>query len=167
MKIEVGEHGALELRDVFNLLTLRIDDETLSIVMRDGGFEFRYGRKVYFARGSVIHEAYPGGRKLAADSSAVLLSISEDLAVMKRNTEIAANISLEDLEIRGRTLYPWLQHRKLYPWLQHRKDIAQRLLASAGEPQDDGVINALHELFDYDQAQLRELLGLMEIGDTI
>jgi len=163
MKICTGENGGIELRDVFNPLTLRIDDEKLNIAMRDRGFEFRYGGKVYFARGSVIHEAYPGGKNLAAEKPLELhldppttVGDFSELAAMKRNIEIAANISLEDLEIRGRALYPWLQHRK---------DVAQRWLNT--EANDAKQVDALHELFEYDQAQLRELLGLLEIGDMI
>ena len=149
MKISTGENGGIELRDVFNPLTLRIDDEKLSIAMRDRGFEFRYGGKDYFAKGSVIKQ-FPSGRTIKFSA------IDEDLMIIKRNVEIAANMDLDiyyDLcMLVGKVL-------------KHRKDVARRWLNT--EANDAKQVDALHELFEYDQAQLRELLGLLEIGDMI
>ena len=51
MKITVNEEQQLELRKMFNEITLVTEDgERLSICMRDSGFEFEYEGEKYFAK---------------------------------------------------------------------------------------------------------------------
>ena len=51
MKIEIGEDGAIELREVYNGIRLISNDgETFVICMRDSGFEFLYNGNWYEAK---------------------------------------------------------------------------------------------------------------------
>ena len=51
MKITVNENRTIQLEEVFNDLFLKTaSGETLSICMRDSGFEFSYQGNPYFAK---------------------------------------------------------------------------------------------------------------------
>lgn len=51
MKLSVTEEFGIQLEEVFNGITLKNDSgETMSICMRDSGFEFSYQGKWYFAK---------------------------------------------------------------------------------------------------------------------
>ena len=51
MKVTTTEENAIQLEEVFNAITLKTaDGEVMSICMRDGGFEFCYQGKWYFAK---------------------------------------------------------------------------------------------------------------------
>jgi hypothetical protein len=51
MRVEVGENGQIELKEVYDGITLISDSgEKLHIGMRDSGFEFNYGNKLYSAK---------------------------------------------------------------------------------------------------------------------
>lgn len=51
MKITVTEDLGIQLEEVFNGLTLKTESgETMSICMRDSGFEFKYQGEWYFAK---------------------------------------------------------------------------------------------------------------------
>lgn len=51
MEITISENGNLQLGKVFNGVTLKTQDgETMSICMRDSGFEFNYQGDWYFAK---------------------------------------------------------------------------------------------------------------------
>jgi hypothetical protein len=51
MKLSVTEQFGIQLEEVFNRITLKNDSgETMSICMRDSGFEFNYQGEWYFAK---------------------------------------------------------------------------------------------------------------------
>jgi len=51
MKVKVTEDFGIQLEEVFSGLTLKTESgETMSICMRDSGFEFNYQGKLYFAK---------------------------------------------------------------------------------------------------------------------
>ena len=51
MKVSVREDFGIQLEEVFNGITLKNDSgETVSICMRDSGFEFNYQGEWYFAK---------------------------------------------------------------------------------------------------------------------
>jgi hypothetical protein len=51
MKLSVTEEFGIQLEEVFNGITLKNDSgETISICMRDSGFEFNYQGEWYFAK---------------------------------------------------------------------------------------------------------------------
>jgi hypothetical protein len=51
MKVTVTEDLGIQLEEVFSGLTLKTEsDETMSICMRDSGFEFNYQGEWYFAK---------------------------------------------------------------------------------------------------------------------
>lgn len=79
--------------------------------------------------------------------------IRQALQAMVRNIEIAADF--------GSGQDPDLLASALSKILEHRTEVAIRMLVARREPQDDGVIKELHDLFDYDQDQIRQLLGLI------
>lgn len=55
MKLDVQEEGLVRLQEVFNPIVLQSENgETLSICMRDGGFEFIYGSVPYSASGGSV-----------------------------------------------------------------------------------------------------------------
>lgn len=57
MKITVNEEFGLQLEEVFNGVTLKAESgETMSICMRDTGFEFKYQDKMYLAKDGVVKE---------------------------------------------------------------------------------------------------------------
>lgn len=55
MKVEIDEHGTLVLKEVFNSIKLVTpDNETITICMRDSGFEACYENSFYsFQKGKV------------------------------------------------------------------------------------------------------------------
>ena len=57
MKIETDSVGNIILKEVFSGIILKTEDgETLSICMRDTGFEFNYNRKWYEAKEGKLKE---------------------------------------------------------------------------------------------------------------
>lgn len=51
MKLTVTEDSTIQLEEVFNGITLKTKSgETMSICMRDSGFEFKYQGEMYFAK---------------------------------------------------------------------------------------------------------------------
>jgi hypothetical protein len=55
MKLSVTEDNSILLEDVFSGLTLKTaSGETMSICMRDSGFEFNYQGKWYFAKDGYV-----------------------------------------------------------------------------------------------------------------
>jgi hypothetical protein len=55
MKLTTNEEGAIQLKEVFNGITLKTPhDEVMGICMRDTGFEFSYQGKWYSAQQGVI-----------------------------------------------------------------------------------------------------------------
>ena len=57
MEITVGEKGTIEVRKVYNEVTLITNDnEKLIIAMRDSGFEFMYQGKMYSAKEGMLKE---------------------------------------------------------------------------------------------------------------
>ena len=85
--------------------------------------------------------------------------IRQALHAMKRNIKIAAEFP--DLIPPGSFTIQSDVGGSLIRQLIHRREVAKRLLATAREPQADGVIKDLSDLFEYDQEQLRQLLGLI------
>jgi len=164
MNVNVGENGELELREVFNPVTLLIGDEKFDISMRDGGFEFRYSNKDYVVRGGVI-SAYLGGeiQNFAAEkpvskgaaTGVTAGAVNPDLIRTKRNVEIANNFG----GLNSGSYYWGLSNL-----LSHRQGMAKRLLETVrtSNPQN---VETLHEAFEYDQYQLRQLLGMTLPGD--
>jgi len=60
MKVEVGEHGNIVLRDVFNSIVLvSQNNEEFVICMRDGGFEFKFGDTWHSAKYGTIGFLFP------------------------------------------------------------------------------------------------------------
>jgi hypothetical protein len=58
MKVTVTEDFGIQLEEIFNGLILKTDSgETMSICMRDSGFEFNYQGEWYYAK-----EGYVGPR---------------------------------------------------------------------------------------------------------
>ena len=117
------------------------------------GDEFHYHCNLPDAIEKDIH-AIP---KIATEKP--VSAIDQDLVVIKRNVEIAAtfeNVIPESSFVLSRS--PW---RLLSKIMQHRTQIAIQMLAAAKEPQDDGVMKVLHDAFDYDQNQIRQLLGMI------
>lgn len=57
MKIEVNEKNGITIKEVYTGLTLETSDgESLSICMRDSGFEFCYQGKWYEAKNEILKE---------------------------------------------------------------------------------------------------------------
>lgn len=55
MEITVGEKGVIEVRKVYNEVTLITNDkEKMVIAMRDSGFEFIYEGKSYSAKKGLL-----------------------------------------------------------------------------------------------------------------
>lgn len=55
MKIEVGQHGTIEIREAYNGVVFVGDgNERFGICSRDGGVEFNYAGKWYSAVGGKI-----------------------------------------------------------------------------------------------------------------
>ena len=55
MKIEVNLTGVIVVREVYNIIQLRTqDDEFINICMRDSGFEFTYGNHNYEAKCGIV-----------------------------------------------------------------------------------------------------------------
>lgn len=55
MKLEINEEGVIQLEEVYNSIVLKTENETFSICMRDGGFEFKYNGQWYYAlNGSIV-----------------------------------------------------------------------------------------------------------------
>lgn len=55
MKTTVTKERNIKLQEVYNPLTLETDKgETMIITMRDSGFEFLYGGKMYFTKGGYL-----------------------------------------------------------------------------------------------------------------
>ena len=175
MNVNVGENGALELREVYNPVTLRVDhpdpniqDEKFDISMRDGGFEFRYSNKNYIAQGGVI-SAYLGGEIQNFDAEpkpvskgaatgvtvSMLGAVNQDLVATKYNVEAANNFS----GLNSGRFYSALNNL-----LTHRQEVAQRLLKTV-RSKNPQQVEELHNLFEYDQTQLRRLLGMTLPGD--
>jgi len=51
MKVEVGEHGLIEMKEVYNPIIFDSNDgERLSVCMRDSGFALMYEGKPYWAQ---------------------------------------------------------------------------------------------------------------------
>ena len=83
--------------------------------------------------------------------------LRQALHAMKRNIEIAAAINLSVGTDQGLSTISLL-----YKQIVHRREVANRLLSAARELQPDGVIKYMHDVFEYDQEQIRQLLGLTE-----
>jgi hypothetical protein len=59
MKVEVGIEGTIEIRNLYNPITLITDSgESLAICMRDSGFEFKYQGEWYFAKAGEVSKVY-------------------------------------------------------------------------------------------------------------
>jgi len=57
MKLTVDDQSNIQLEEVFNNITLKTKDgETMSICMRDSGFEFKYQDKWYEAKKSQLKQ---------------------------------------------------------------------------------------------------------------
>ena len=82
--------------------------------------------------------------------------INHALVTIRRNIETAADYNLYP-DSNKNTLMDYLREQ-----LEHRRKVAIRLLFATKEPQADDVIKELHNLFEFDQDQLRHLLGLTE-----
>lgn len=55
MKVTVTEDLSIQLEEVFSGLTLKTESgETMSICMRDSGFEFNYQGEWYFAKAGYV-----------------------------------------------------------------------------------------------------------------
>ena len=55
MKITVNEENTMQLEEVFNSVVLKTSEgEEMAICMRDGGFEFKYQGKWYFAKEGTV-----------------------------------------------------------------------------------------------------------------
>ena len=51
MEITINEHGVIQVEKLFNGITLKTTSgETMTICMRDSGFEFNYQGELYFAK---------------------------------------------------------------------------------------------------------------------
>jgi len=57
MKVEINQDEMIELSEVFNSIRLKTQDgESLTVCMRDSGFEFNYEGEIYHAKnGRLIH----------------------------------------------------------------------------------------------------------------
>lgn len=59
MKTTVTEEGLIKFEQVFNPIVLETEKgETLSICMRDSGFEFSYNGEMYFAKEGFVGNRY-------------------------------------------------------------------------------------------------------------
>jgi hypothetical protein len=60
MKTTVTENGIIQLEEVFVPIVLKTPDgETMTVCMRDGGFEINYQNKPYFANKGQLRDKTP------------------------------------------------------------------------------------------------------------
>jgi hypothetical protein len=63
MEITINEHGVIQVEKLFNGITLKTTSgETMTICMRDSGFEFKYQGEMYFAKEGYVEPFHKSSR---------------------------------------------------------------------------------------------------------
>lgn len=112
MKIDTNDKGEFILKEVYSGITLETDDNTLSICMRDNGFEIIYNNKWYEAKGNAIeqmgvHQNIKPDDILEMDSYDIKQAQDKNLCLTEVYVSTPEKKYLEILHIIGSHSYTW------------------------------------------------------------